>query len=94
MLCPLFICCHFISPNIDKIRPVLTIIRIDNFRATNMTKNFYHAKSVLDVTASGCQIDITDDLALPEGKTIAHLLQKLNDEENSKNQQDKTTEQN
>lgn len=54
-----------------------------------MTKNFHHAKSVLDVKASGCQIDIQDDLNLPEGKTIAHLLQDLNDEKTQKNNEQK-----
>ncbi len=46
---------------------------------------FNLANSSLEVKASGCTIDISNDLKLPDGKSIAQLL---NDNNNEKKEED------
>lgn len=42
--------------------------------------NLNLANSSLDVKASGCTIDISKDLQLPDGKSIAQLIEESNEQ--------------
>jgi hypothetical protein len=45
---------------------------------------FNLANSSLEVTASGCTIDISNDLQLPDGKSIAQLIDENNNDKKEK----------
>lgn len=45
---------------------------------------FNLANSSLEVKPSGCTIDISNDLQLPDGKSIAQLINENNNEETKK----------
>jgi len=49
-------------------------------------KEIINVDSVLETKASGC-LDVSDDLNLPEGKSIAQLLYEQEEEENNESTQ-------
>jgi len=49
-------------------------------------KEIINVDSILETKASGC-LDVSDDLNLPEGKSIAQLLYEQEEEENNESTQ-------